>query len=226
MAEIVSPYLKFDIQRKQYYEGEEDYLRKQLETEDEKYRFQFDRLYTYHEGAIRTYRFRAKLKDEVAEAERAVNPDIELITVSEAKIPAFEWEDLDDEIIHIDTTVEDYGKMMETLWINFLELNDDEDIVKNENERNVKHWNAFEIEDFQFPEDWTGKDKIYFITDGGIEVTNTMLDNYGSLYDEEEPDRYNNYINDTILTIKEAIEKVGAGTASEAGVDVKNYGFS
>ena len=53
-----------------------------------------------------------------------------------------------------------------------------------------------------------------------------MLDNYSSLYDEKEPDRYNNYINDTILTIKEAIEKVGAGTASEAGVDVENYGFS
>lgn len=57
---------------------------------------------------------------------------------------------------------------------------------------------------FQFPKDWTtGKDKIYFITDDGVEITNTMLDNYGSLYD-----------------------KAGAGAVSEAGIDVENYGFS
>ena len=225
MAEKVSPYLKFDVQRNNYYEGENDFLNKELETEDEKYKFQFERLYTYHEGAIRAYKFKAKLKDEVVRAEKELDPKFEIIAESEIKVPAFKWIDLNSEVWHIDTVQTDYDKMMETLWINYLELNDEEDIIENRN-KGVKYWEALNIGAFRLPEDWTGKDKVYFIKDGGIKITPEDLDNYGSIYSDNEQENYDNYINEAICTIRDAIEVCGAGTASEAGIDVENYGFS
>lgn len=218
----------YDIQKKQYVEGEEKF---NTEMKEDGYIFQFDRLYTIHDQDLKTYKFKAKLTEETLAKETDENSKV--VGTSDEQNAPFVWSPLDDEIWHIDTTVASYNAMVDTIWRNMYNesgerLSEEDEEAANE-ERGVQYYEAMDImlnnEERHLPEDWNGKDKIYFITDMKPELNLNIEGNY-----PENPQGTNGIIESAIETIVNALEilvtlNVDYDDVVAGGIVPEEYGF-
>lgn len=227
--ELSKQKFSYDIQQNKYTEGGEQF---NTEMQEDGYVFQFDRLYTVHQDNIKTYRFKAKLTPETLAKEQT--SDSEVIGETDEKNAQFDWDSLDNEIWHIDTTIENYNTMVDSLWTNVYDENgnrvgEEEEKSANE-EKGVQHYDAMDIilnnEEHHLPEDWTGKDKIYFITDAYPEMNLKATEDYPVL-----PDSTDNIINEAIKTIVTGLETlvkldVDYDDVAKAGINPEEFGFT
>ena len=217
----------YDIQQKQYTKGEEKFNTEMME---DGYIFQFDRLYTTHEEDIKTYKFIAKLTNETIEKETTEG---EITKVSDSKNAPFRWQPLENEIWHIDTTFEAYNAMVNSIWRNYYNQNN-ERLEKNQEEQmnssaGVSYYDVMTItfagREKELPEDWLGKDKIYFIIDLFPEEN---LDNNKDY--SENPPNTDGIINEAIQTIVLALTALANANVNyadvvNAGIKPEEYGF-
>lgn len=219
----------YDIQRKQYVEGDEKF---NTEMKEDGYVFQFDRLYTIHDWDLKTYKFKAKLTEETLEKE--LDEDSEVTSTSDEQNASFKWLSLNNEIWHIDTTIADYNAMVDTLWQNVYDdttgerLNEQEEETINA-ERGVQYYKEMNIilndEDHHLPEDWNGKDKIYFITDMNPEINLDVSKTYPQI-----PEGTDGIIEQAIGTIVKGLKALVTLEADyddvvAGGINPEEYGF-
>ncbi len=220
----------YDIQRKQYVEGDEKF---NTEMKEDGYIFQFDRLYTAHDDQdLKTYKFKAKLTEETLEKES--DEDSEVTNISDEQNAPFVWSLLDNEIWHIDTTIADYNAMVDTLWQNVYDdttgerLNEQEEETINA-ERGVQYYKEMNIilnnEEYHLPEDWNGKDKIYFITDMNPETNLDVSKTYPQI-----PEGTDGIIEQAIGTIVKGLKalvtlEVDYDDVVAGGINPEEYGF-
>lgn len=219
----------YDIQRKQYVEGDEKF---NTEMKEDGYVFQFDRLYTIHDQDLKTYKFKAKLTEETLAKES--DEDSEVTSTSDEQNAPFVWSSLDNEIWHIDTTIADYNAMVASLWQNVYDETTGERLGEQEEEavnreRGIQYYEAMDIilndEEHHLPEDWNGKDKIYFITDMNPELNLDEDKSYPQV-----PEGADGIIETAIQTIVQGLEtlvtlEVDYDDVVASGINPEDYGF-
>lgn len=224
------PKFAYDIQKNEYTEGSENF---NVEMKDEGYIFQFDRLYTIHDRDVKTYKFKAKLTPETIAKEQE-QEEGEFTNITDEQNAPFKWLSLDNEIWHIETTAKDYNNVVKSLWANIYDENGNrvsEEEEKQINETNgVKYYEEMDVilnnETFHLPEDWTGRNKIYFITDVNSENNLDMNEEYYTA-----PAVVDGIVNDAINTIRNALDvlvllNTNYNDVSAAGIVPEEYGFS
>ena len=158
----------------------------------------------------------------------------EFTNITDEQNAPFKWLSLDNEIWHIETTAKDYNNVVKSLWTNIYDENGNrvsEEEEKQINETNgVKYYEEMDVilnnETFHLPEDWTGRNKIYFITDVNSENNLDMNEEYYTA-----PAVVDGIVNDAINTIRNALDvlvllNTNYNDVSAAGIVPEEYGFS